>query len=552
MKKLILLLPLFLAIGARGADRITATIQVTNASIADASELVVNSATRTWKTSVTTPATEIEIGADVGENTTNLWLHIIASGFSGPINPRWKDADEIELVGAIGQAMTVTATDWGTVTYSTQSVTTLQTVRVPMSAEAASVRTNIATLLVTNIQEYAQLPFDATASPFTNFVSTTADQEIYGTKDWTGTNHFVGPVFIGTATLTNGVNRGNAFSSPGLGASSEQFGIGSTATGGIALAVGAAAVASADYSVSIGNASEASAGRATAIGFGATASGTNSTALGEQASATANDAIAIGKSATVAYTNSIAIGKDATATAVNQIVLGDSVHTISVPGLIDGPTITNATYYGTVGDLNITGNQWVLGNIGLGPNGGTFPTALDKGLYLTNGTAASANPANGSALWSVGGSIQYRTSGTSEGAGGTMSLHNRSSQVVGSGTDYSLTDAAARVDFGGEDPEIVLPTAGTYLIIAEVSVTAGGTANDTYVFKLYDSTAAADITSSQRDLNNAQADKSFHVDLHVTYTVTTASTIQLYGYNSTAARGTVDSDETKLIYVRLY
>jgi hypothetical protein len=133
-----------------------------------------------------------------------------------------------------------------------------------------------------------------------------------------------------------------------------------------------------------------------------------------------------------------------------------------------------------------------------------------------------------------------------------MNLHNRSSQVVGSGTDYSLTDAAARVDFGGTDPEIVLPTAGTYLIIVEVSVTAGGTANDTYIFKLYDSTATADISSSQRDLNNAQADKAFHVDLHSTYTVTTASTIQLYGYNSTAARGTVDSDETKLIYVRLY
>jgi hypothetical protein len=421
-----------------------------------------------------------------------------------------------------------------------------------MSSEVEAVRTNIATLLVTNLQSYAQINFSAEAQPFTNFVSTSGSQEIYGTKSWTGTNYFVGPVFIGTATLTNGVNKGNAFSSPGTGSGSQQFGAGATATGAVALAVGYLADAPADYAVAIGNVAAASAGYSTAIGQNSAASGTNAVAVGQAATASENDAIAIGRAASAQYTNSIAIGAGSATTAANEIVLGDSGHTISVPGLIDGPTITNATYYGDVGNLNITGNQWVLGNIGLGPNGGTFPTALDKGLYITNGTAASANPANGGAIWVDTGVIQYRTSAANEGAGGTMNLHNRSSQVVGSGTDYSLTDASARVDFGGTDPEIVLPTAGTYLIIVEVSVTAGGTANDTYIFKLYDSTAAADITSSQRDLNNAQADKSFHVDLHSTYTVTTASTIQLHGYNSTAARGTVDSDETKLIYVRLY
>ena len=72
-----------------------------------------------------------------------------------------------------------------------------------------------------------------------------------------------------------------------------------------------------------------------------------------------------------------------------------------------------------------------------------------------------------------GGEWLYRSSASSEGAGQVNRVHNRAAEVVGSGSDYALTGSTAQIDFGGTDAEFnTLPTAGTYLVTAVVTVTA--------------------------------------------------------------------------------
>lgn len=174
-------------------------------------------------------------------------------------------------------------------------------------------------------------------------------------------------------------------------------------------------------------------------------------------------------------------------------------------------------------------------------------------VKLTNATTLSADPVSSVDMVAASGEWIYRASAASEGAGQNNRVHNRAGEVNGSGTDYTLTASTAQVDFGGTDPDInTLPSAGTYLVTAIVTATAGGTANDTYNFKLRNVTGAADISGSAQSVTDAPASTKFQVVIQSIVTVTGADRIQLFGHNSTAARGTVNSTETKLTYVRLH
>jgi hypothetical protein len=70
----------------------------------------------------------------------------------------------------------------------------------------------------------------------------------------------------------------------------------------------------------------------------------------------------------------------------------------------------------------------------------------------------------------------------------------RATQGVGVGTDYSLTNSYARVDFGTTDLQASLPEAGVYLVTGLIEVVNGATASDVYTAKLYDATNAARFT----------------------------------------------------------
>lgn len=382
------LLLLAVCIGSQGADRISANITVTNAAVAG-EQLIVNASTRTWAGSWS--STTIATNATIGGTATNLFLHIGAYPFSG-IVAAMTSTNVVRLTGLPGASVTVTmATNWAEITYTTNSVSTAQVIRVPMDVEASASRTNMASQLIRDLEDYSPTAFDTGTTLLGNYVDKSTAQVITGSKT------------LLSVTTSNLVNVGAAVSSPGSGTDSEEFGTGATATGTNALAVGKTAVAASLSSIAIGNGAEASGLdstmaigtsafadglNATAIGIASEASDTNAIALGNGAiaaasgamalgssaqaagvgslaigdlsqangngvalgaSAAANnaDGIAIGPSAEANYTNSIAIGPGVATTAINQVIIGLSGQAVSIPGNITAGSITNTTYYGT-------------------------------------------------------------------------------------------------------------------------------------------------------------------------------------------------------------
>ncbi len=592
MKGLIYLSALLWTAAVCAADRITVQIVVTNAP--DAGEtLTINGDTRTWAETVTSPASEILTAPSIGGATTNLWRAVTTAGFAGPMMPIWAATNEIRLTGAVGQMIAASFTgNWGVLTLSTQTVSQAFVVRVPITAEpTASNRTNIISLLISALfnSGLSTNQVAGNSSAMTNFVNLTGTQTIGGYKKcdgflellaggildvrsnavitfdpgaymlfmtnvnivdslgvpkwvfssvetakgittfqdltnklaglvaaantWSGTNSFAqitntpivgstitGSSFSGTigtaaggtiseTTLTNGVHRG-AFRSYANDASNLEAGTGAAVTNGF----------------------------------------TGGVALGQNARVGANNGTAVGNGANASYANAIAIGHSAAATEAGQVRLGTTGEYVSAPG-----------------GLRAGGNMFI------GDCVGTFVAGMTNGRQMTNGAAASADPANGIADFAVGGEWQYRAAAAGEGAGQVNRIHNRGAQVTGSGADYSIAGTSyARVDFGGADPEIALPTAGTYLVTALVSIVAGANANDDFRAKLYNSTDAQDITSSDRRMTNIGASQTEQLCLQNVITVTGAKTIQLWAQNLTAARGGIEAQRTSISYVRLY
>lgn len=183
-----------------------------------------------------------------------------------------------------------------------------------------------------------------------------------------------------------------------------------------------------------------------------------------------------------------------------------------------------------------------------------MPTSFAAGLLLSVGTAPTADPGTTgtAAFWCDTNGIQYRVAVTNEGAGILAHLHNRSSDLVGSGTAYPLTTSLAIVTFAtGTNPSISLPTAGTYLVMADIEFIAGITPNDTYAYELWNSTDSATIGVSRTNTNiGLSATES--VSLCELVTITATKTLTIRAANTTAARGTITSTKTKVRYVRLF
>jgi len=182
----------------------------------------------------------------------------------------------------------------------------------------------------------------------------------------------------------------------------------------------------------------------------------------------------------------------------------------------------------------------------------TEPTSLVGGLVFKDGTAASADPTTGSAIWSVGGAIQYRTSGANDGSGVTSHLHNRAAEQAGVGTNYTLTNSTAQVAFGTTNAAVTLPTAGTYLIEANVSIINGATADDIYDAKLRNTTDNADIGVNKK-VSGGPASGRVNIYLSGLVTIAAASkVVSIFAFNETAARGSVESTTTDIRYIRLF
>lgn len=187
----------------------------------------------------------------------------------------------------------------------------------------------------------------------------------------------------------------------------------------------------------------------------------------------------------------------------------------------------------------------------------TPATANTAAFVLGNNSAPAGDPTNASENWATGGEWQYRSSAASEGAGQTNRVHNRAEEVVGAGTDYSLTTTLAKVDFGTTDPEIVLPTAGTYLVYMKMMLLFSAvalSAGDIVGGILRNTTDSVNLTSSYVVWTNPSAVLGVYQTLfsQSVVTISASKTFQIWANNLSGARGIVVANVTNLGYVRLF
>jgi hypothetical protein len=340
------------------ADRITVSVTVTNATT-NGMSFTLNGSTRTFTNAVFTPASDVLTNSAATGTKTNLLEQIRGYAFT-QVQNQDDGATNFNLIGNASLAMSATVSGaWGFVTYSTQTVATLTGVRVPVSGEpSAAVQTNVASAIVAALNMSANTnEIQQASKAATQLAGLTNTQTFAGAKtftntlgDWRGgiTNS---PGIVGTfgavtggvwrsgvaisPTFTNTVNYGNAISSPGSAADSEQFGTSASAAGEGSQAFGLGATAAQELALAVGNSTFAMSG-SSAFGPGAVAYGTNQVALGFGATAGSNDL------------NSVAIGSGAATTVSNQIRLGTSSGYVSIPGgLHVAGSITNPATIGT-------------------------------------------------------------------------------------------------------------------------------------------------------------------------------------------------------------
>lgn len=396
MKKLLgIVAGILLAVSAHSADRITATIAITNQPTINGMTLTVNGNVRTWTNNVLNSLTTVLTNLTATGSATNLYRHIGLAPF-GSVEVSLSGPTNVQLVANCGAALTVTsAGNWASITYSTQSCATPIAVRVPITSEpTGGQQTNIASLLVSGINSKSTNSFNESSIVVSNLVGITNAQTVSGSKNFTNvagtwwgvvtnapkisgtvdtlTNgSWRNPIFI-SPTSTNGINYGNAFSSPGSAIGSEQYGNSAVASGQNSVAIGNSSSASADYSVSLGDESSASSTNATALGVASSASANNTTAVGNSAVASATNSTALGFAASAIHSNSIAIGVASITTAANQIRLGGTPAYISIPGglSVEGGTsnITASGYWNFPTGSDVAFKRYALSSLANGNN----------------------------------------------------------------------------------------------------------------------------------------------------------------------------------------
>lgn len=365
MKNLILIITLLCAFSATAAQRITATITVTNRAVTG-DTLTVNASARYW-TNANSSSTILTNLVGKNETTTNLYNQIASYPYSGPIALRYSTTNVILLTASLDGALAVTAAGtWATVSLSTQSGPQTYTGLWPLENIVGDTnRTNQGSAFVYGLSTYSTQAFATNSAAISNALQKGAGplQRVVGPVQ------FGGQVGIATALATNlslynATNRGyvvaltngywtNAVldsatitnvNLPGSGLTSVE--INGTASGDFSAAIGG--TASGYSSTAIGIGATASAHGAVSLGTTAAAAATNALALGTDASAQANNSIALGASAGVADADSVAIGTSALSTATNQIMLGSSSYTVAVPGVLSvSGSQTNTTFTGT-------------------------------------------------------------------------------------------------------------------------------------------------------------------------------------------------------------
>jgi hypothetical protein len=393
MKKLLIGISLFFALAVHAADKITASITVTNMTT-NGMTFTVNSSVRTFTNNVVTSSSQVLTNNDVTGcgSKTNLFKQIGLNLFSQTTLID-TGTNTFQLVGTCAGALTVSASaGLASVSYSTQTCASATPVGVPFASyyPAVASRTNTASQLVTDLNNYDTNSINQNAALANQLLGTNKDSVASGKLTLNNTNNqiygiisslgisgnsvrltnglYLTPIFLNPA-MTNGVNYGGAFSSKGTnGSGSEQFGLNAIANNDGSLAVGYGAHATGETSTAIGYQSLASLDGDVAFGINANAGGGGSIALGSAAVSISSgsafgsgaiaytNATALGASASATFNNSTAVGYQATTTAANQVMLGAAgisavvQNNLAVQG---SETITS--------NLTVTGNAAILG-----------------------------------------------------------------------------------------------------------------------------------------------------------------------------------------------
>ncbi len=351
-----ILLSLLLALAAMpcyAVDKIIATLSVTNFPTTNGQTITVNGNVRTFTNNVVLTSVQVGTNATAAGSKTNLYNQIALFPFTQIVLVD-KGSTNFDIAASSGVALTVTlSAGWGTVSYATQTVATSVAVRVPYGIEAGAQQTNITSGIVAMVGASANTnSIPASALSMANFGTLATAQTVSGAKNFTSTtSEYYGYVSNATKisgnvdtltngtwrtgilispTLTNGVNYGNAFRSPGSGTTSEQFGSGAIATGDYSVAIGQGAGSVGNYSIALGQTADADGVASIAIGQGAVANSDYSISIGS--TLVGPNSTAIGLFSQADNTTSTAIGYSAQTTTDSQIRIGSSTEYVSIPG----------------------------------------------------------------------------------------------------------------------------------------------------------------------------------------------------------------------------
>lgn len=201
------------------------------------------------------------------------------------------------------------------------------------------------------------------------------------------------------------------------------------------------------------------------------------------------------------------------------------------------------------------------------------PTPTDEQMYIPAATATGDwaglenkltwkksgtwwwwTPKVGTIIWLIDEKISIQWNGTS-----WINI-NLPITAYAAGTVYSLTNAAAKIDFGTTDPVIIISASGTYRISATARLkynAATFAANQTATIKLRrTNNTAADLTNATDSITmriiTTLTDNAGLASIDVIYTTTNSDdNIELWGSLDVApSAGSVDVVAAKIIAIR--
>lgn len=141
-----------------------------------------------------------------------------------------------------------------------------------------------------------------------------------------------------------------------------------------------------------------------------------------------------------------------------------------------------------------------------------------------------------------------------QGTAGTAHTTTNGSFFDNTGTNYTLTNTSVVVDFTTQFAQVLLPTAGTYLMsfTADLLGLAGAVAGDFIELKLRNVTDSDDLDGSTKQTTNLAPNRKLSIAATCLYTTTGANrTVRLFGRANTGGNYQVVAARTCLSFVKI-